>query len=101
MEITLGGGDTARVQSLNVSANGVYFSSDRYIAPLTKLRITLDLADGGEAATPVVCDGVVVRIMPEQEVDNATEYEVAAYFTEVAEEGRDFLEKYILKQMAF
>ena len=61
MEIAVAG-DTSRVESLNVSANGVYFMSSLYIPVLTKLRITLELPeDEGDRTRGVACDGVVVR----------------------------------------
>jgi len=64
MEITLGA-DRARAESLNVSANGVYFSSKAYIPLLTRLRITLELPDEPGSTARVACDGVVVRTEPE------------------------------------
>ena len=104
MEISIGGGDAARVRSLNVSANGVYFSSSKYIPVLTKLDITLDLPLGeAESAKgeSVVCRGVVVRTVPEEERPGQDQYEIACYFTSIDESDKETLESYILKQVAF
>lgn len=104
MEIQIGGENSARVRSLNVSANGVYFSSSRYIPVLTKLDITLDLplADDEDAkGESVVCRGVVVRTEPEEEREGQDEYQIACYFTSIDEADRETLESYILKQVAF
>ena len=67
MQIKFGGEvGTADAETINVSANGVYFSTSHHIAPLTKLQITLVLPDSA-SGTPkeVLCDGVVVRSEPE------------------------------------
>jgi c-di-GMP-binding flagellar brake protein YcgR len=104
MEVRVNDTDTARVESLNVSANGVYFSSNSYIPVLTRLDITLDLppAEGAETGGgTVVCSGVVVRTEPEEEQPGTSEYQIACYFTSIDESDKDTLESYILKQVAF
>lgn len=102
MEIAVHG-DTAHVESLNVSANGVYFSSSTYIPVLTKLRITLDLPGTGKGARSrsVACDGVVVRTEPEAQEDSVDEYNVACFFTSISDQDREKLEQYILKHVPF
>jgi hypothetical protein len=102
MEISVAG-DTAQVESLNVSANGVYFASSLFIPVLTKLRITLELPgdDASGRTRSVVCDGVVVRSEPEEEVDGAEEYSVACYFTSIRDRDKETLEEYILKHVPF
>lgn len=99
MEITLGE-DRAHAESLNVSANGVYFASGTFIPLLTKLRITLELPEDGGKRSRVSCDGVVVRTEPEAEVADGS-YEVACYFTDIAERDRERLESYILRNVPF
>lgn len=101
MEIQLSGGRQARVESINVSANGVYFSSPTRIEPLTKLGITLLLpgADGDATSREVACEGVVVRAEPETSREKS--YEIACYFTSISPDDKDHLESYILKQLTF
>src|SRR5512134_2307703 len=94
MEITLGG-ERASAESLNVSANGVYFASRAFIPLLTKLRVTLELPGEGGATSRVSCDGVVVRTEPEQESSSTREYQVACYFTDISDTDRTRLESYI------
>ena len=105
MEIKLSGRDYARVESLNVSANGVYFNSPVHIAPLTKLQITLVLpAHAEDSKAPdveVICEGVVVRADPETARPDASTYEIACYFTSITDSDKDQLESYILGQIAF
>ncbi len=99
MELTLGGGRT-RAETLNVSANGVYFASTTFIPLLTKLRITLELPEEG-APSKVTCDGVVVRTEPEVETAGEDDYQVACYFTDMSELDRERLESYILRNVPF
>ena len=100
MEIVLGS-ERSSAESLNVSANGVYFASRAFIPLLTKLRVTLELPGEGGATSRVSCDGVVVRTEPENETPSAREYQVACYFTEIAEADRARLESYILRHVPF
>jgi c-di-GMP-binding flagellar brake protein YcgR len=109
MEIRISDVHTARVESVNVSANGVYFISPKYIPELTKLDITLDLPDDARKdkenpaarGVSVVCSGVVVRTEPADEQPGVSEYEIACYFTSIDNSDQETLESYILKQVAF
>ena len=105
MEIQLGGSDRALAETVNVSANGVYFLSRTHIPPLTRLQITLMLPQQGEGPKPahreVVCDGVVVRTDPDTPRPEQEQYEIACYFTSISGADKDKLESYILKQLAF
>lgn len=104
MEIKLSGGERASAESINVSANGIYFSSAGFIEPLTKLHITLllprtDSPDGSPHS--VGCEGVVVRTEPDKPVEGQEQYDIACYFTDIADKDREILESYILQQMPF
>jgi len=104
MEIRISDVDKATVESINVSANGVYFWSDKYIPELTKLDITLDLPtskDDKARGKSVVCTGVVVRTDPPDEQAGVDAYEIACYFTSIDNSDKETLESYILKQVAF
>jgi hypothetical protein len=105
MEIKLSGKDCAHVETINVSANGVYFSSRGYIPPLTRVEIVLLLPDaGGGRSAPareVTCEGVVVRTDPETPRDDVSAYEIACFFTSIAPADRSHLESYILSQLNF
>lgn len=104
MEITLSGRDLAKAESINVSANGIYFTSPIFIEPLTKLQISLLLPKPGALSSQyreVRCEGVVVRIEPEEEEPGRDHYQVACYFTSIMDDDREHLEAYILQQLAF
>jgi hypothetical protein len=100
MEIVLGA-DRASAESLNVSANGVYFASRAFIPLLTRLRVTLELPGDAGSSSRVSCDGVVVRTEPEKESPSTREYQIACYFTDIADTDRARLESYILKHVPF
>jgi hypothetical protein len=68
---------------------------------LTRLRITLELPNDKGGKSRVKCDGVVVRTEPEAELPTEGEYQVACYFTEIAELDQERLEAYILKHVPF
>jgi hypothetical protein len=78
--------------------------SNKYIPELTRLDITLDLPtvkDQKARGKSVVCSGVVVRTEPPEEQPGVAEYEIACYFTSIADSDKETLESYILKQVAF
>lgn len=104
MEVQLARGDLARGETINVSANGVYFTSTVHIPVMTRLAITLALPevdDPKRTASEVNCQGVVVRTEPEEPEPGRENYQVACYFTSISAEDKDNLEAYILGQLAF
>jgi hypothetical protein len=97
IELTLDEGSPTQAEStLNISANGVYFRSRRFIEPLTVLglRILLPGERGGAQETLDV-RGVVVRIDPEEPRAESEGYEVACYFMDSTPEFRERLGKYV------
>jgi len=105
MEVKLSGKDCGHVESINVSANGIYFASKSYIAPLTRVEIVLVLPDpsAGQAGRTreVVCEGVVVRTEPESPSEGVSRYDIACFFTSINQTDRSHLESYILGQLSF
>jgi len=94
------GGPSHASDTINISSNGVYFHSPRYIAPLTKLGLRLLLPDDdskGEVA--VDCTGIVVRTVPERPADDVARYEVACYFTDTSPEFQERLGHYVQKHL--
>ncbi len=87
----------ATMETLNISTSGIYFKSDHYIEPMTKLTMDLELPVGDrDGATAVAhCEGIVVRVLPEQEDDQAAHYEVAVFFTGIDPEGLQHLQQHI------
>ena len=96
IQLTVSTGEEPEASSaINISANGVYFKSRRYLAPLTMLglRIVLPGERGRRQALDV--RGVVVRIEPEEPSADADGYEVACFFTDTTPEFRERLGHYV------
>ncbi len=83
--------------TINISANGVYFHSQRYIAPLTMLGLRIQLPGERGKSRREVLDvrGVVVRIEPEEPQDDVDRYEVACFFMDTSPDFRERLGHYV------
>jgi hypothetical protein len=94
------GGGAATLQTINISSSGIYFRSDHFVIPMTRLAMDIEVAvpgaEGGESGTAMVpCEGLVVRITPEVETPGCAAYEVAVFFTNISSEGMANLERHI------
>ena len=94
-----GGQEPAQMETLNISSSGIYFKSDAFIEPMTKLNMELELPvpgeDGTECTASARCEGIVVRVLPEVAADDIAHYEVAVFFTQIDEAGLDHLQQHI------
>jgi len=96
-----GSEDVATLETINISSSGIYFKSEHFIEPMTKLamelEVTVPAAPGSDEVTfaPVPCEGLVVRVRPEAETPGCDDYEVAAFFTHIEAEGAVNLEQHI------
>lgn len=92
---------TANLETINISSSGVYFKSDHFLEPMTKLAMELEVAvPGGRGQTEpatalVVCQGLVVRSNPPVESAGCENYEIAVFFTQIEPAGIKNLEKHI------
>lgn len=96
-----GGSQSASLETVNISSSGIYFKSDHFIEPMTKLEMMLELpirldeaTDSVEVAS-VPCEGIVVRVTPEDVTAGCDSYEVAVFFTGIDELGLQHLEEHI------
>ena len=95
-----GSHQAATLETINISSSGVYFRSDHFIEPMTKLAMDLevgvpgDAPDGAETAL-VPCEGLVVRCVPEVETADCDHYEIAVFFTYIEPDGLAALESHI------
>jgi len=95
-----GQAEPATLETVNISTSGVYFRSDHFIPPMTKLALGLELKVPGPAAGEpdlalVQCEGLVVRTEPEIEIPGQATYEIAVFFTSVEPGGLQILEDHI------
>lgn len=92
---------TASLETINISSSGVYFKSDHFLEPMTKLAMELEVSvPGGSGPTApalaqVVCQGLVVRTNPPVETPGCDNYEIAVFFTQIEPDGMQNLEKHI------
>lgn len=87
--------EDADLETLNVSSSGIYFRSEAYIEPMTKLALSfgVPVSEGGEAE--VECEGIVARVVPELPGDDVEAYEIAVFFTTIGAESLRSLEDYV------
>ncbi|MBD3306512.1 hypothetical protein GF339_08930 [candidate division KSB3 bacterium] len=89
--------ETLHVEAANVSMNGLYCTVDRYLPLFDKIVLTF--VNPEHAGTPahilMQCEGIVVRIEPEQEEPQQTAYHVALFFQNLSPRQRDTLQEII------
>jgi hypothetical protein len=76
--------------SINVSMNGVYCTVNHYIPVFNKVLITFVIPQNPYDLVSQ-CEGVVVRIEPEDEETVRAEYNIALYFHNLSQIERDIL----------
>lgn len=88
---------TVDANVLNVSSTGVYCQVHHYVPLFEKLLITFELPEHTDPAHRLIsqCEGVVVRIEPEEEEPGRTEYNMALYFNNLTEAERNLLQTFI------
>lgn len=75
------------LETLNVSAGGALCRVDRWLEPMTRLRVVTEIP--GNSA--IEADAVVVRVEPDQEIPGRDDYRVALFFQKMEEEDRQAL----------
>lgn len=90
--------DRLEMESLNLSLEGVYCTTSKYLPVMTKLRVTLQLpaAAGLNRGThaEIEAEAVVVRVDPGEDAD-AGKYNVALFFSKMDGEDRIRLAEYL------
>jgi hypothetical protein len=90
------GGEAIHTESVNLSEAGVYCTLDRYLAPMTKLRLDYELPNHG-AGKParITCTGVVVRSEPVITAPDKARFHIAIYFTELSDRDRAAIARFV------
>ncbi len=86
------------VPTINVSASGLYFESHKWIEPMTKLALSFDVPtdpEDSERVARVDCEGLVVRVVPEEPEEGIGSYEIAVFFTTIDAESLHHLESFV------
>ncbi len=87
------------IRTKNLSASGAYCSLRRAIAPMTKLRVRLELP-GRPKPTQITCQGIVVRVETDSvPARGASQYHVAILFSELTDHDRSTLAHYVQQHL--
>jgi len=85
-------------ESENISASGVYCFSPHYLAPLSKVGLTLVLPDGvveDPRDRLLKCEAVVVRCQQQARAARGRQYELACSFLGLDDERRRLLDEFV------
>jgi len=88
------GGDFV-AETQNISRSGTYCRVDRFIAPMTKLKIHLLLSspdEGKKSARKISCEGVVVRSEP---VSGENGFHLAIFFSDITKRDSEYITDYV------
>lgn len=84
-------------ESQNISASGIYCFSDHFLAPLSKVALTIVLprVPGGRGSKELIkCEGIVVRCDgPQKRGDR--HYELACMFSDLEPEWRRRIDEFV------
>lgn len=89
--------ESITTESLNIGAGGVYCHVGHFIAPLTKMQVTMVLpirTKKGSVKNEILkADGVVVRCQPSGGEEGG--YQIACFFTGLDDDSRTTIEEYV------
>ena len=83
----------------NISASGAYCTVRKFLAPMTKLQVRIELPNDGRPF-PIECQGVVVRIEPSHPAPRRSTYRVAIFFSDLSERNRAWLAQFVHARLA-
>lgn len=93
-------GDHAHIvtESQNISASGIYCYASHYLAPLSKVALTIVLPHmpGGSGSQELIkCEGIVVRCEGGPARKGEEQFELACMFSDMDEERRFQIEEFV------
>ena len=86
-------------ETKNLSASGAYCTLERFIAPMTKLELKLELPNETHP-TLIRCQGVVVRVEPVVSNADRGRYHIAVLFTELKKQDRAAIERFVRQRLS-
>ncbi|HEX7076953.1 MAG TPA: PilZ domain-containing protein [Candidatus Eisenbacteria bacterium] len=101
LAMQVSGGDESSVlttESINLSCSGIQFLSRAFLSPLTKVSLTILLPPFGRRLRRermLKCEGIIVRCEEAERARQRPRFELACYFTDMADEERDLLDQYV------
>ncbi len=94
-----GAGDALQAETTNLSATGLYCRLGRFLAPMTKLQLELEVPGDGRASR-IRADGVVVRVDPVVVAGQQPAYHTAVFFTELADRDRRTIAQFVERRLS-
>jgi hypothetical protein len=83
------------LETINLSAGGMFCTSSEYIAPMTRMALQMRLP-GSAAARPIEGEAIVVRTEPSaQAAPPGGGYRIALYFSRLEEDDRKALQTFL------
>ena len=92
------GEEECLVETSNISASGAYGLSKRFLAPMTKVQIRLEIPGTPRAAT-IDCQGVVVRVEPRRADPAHPHYMMAIMFSGLPDHDRSTIARYVQRRL--
>ena len=92
-------GSVLEAETRNLSTSGAYCTASRFLAPMTKLQVQVDLP-GGARRTTVRCTGVVVRVEPVVATPDRGEFHLAIFFSDLSERDREAIAHFVRTRLA-
>ncbi|VAX37563.1 hypothetical protein MNBD_UNCLBAC01-1950 [hydrothermal vent metagenome] len=86
-------------ETQNVSRSGAYCQVNRYLEPMTKMKICLMLPmrnNGRNSSKKVSCEGVVIRT---EEIPESNQYNVAIFFNNISQKNINTLSDYVAQNL--
>ena len=87
-----------KTQTKNISASGAYCTLRRFIAPMTKLQVRLEVPAQAQSSV-IQCQGVVVRVEPPSAESQLSQYNVAIFFVDLTDYDRSIIARYVQQQL--
>jgi hypothetical protein len=86
------------VETKNISASGLYFTTNKPLPLMSKVMVTLLLPTGTGKNTKIECIGTVVRVVPISDHSRVI-YETAIFFDDITERTKKIISHHIRKVM--
>lgn len=82
-------------ETANISRSGLYCKVNRYIEPMTKLKVCLLLPlrkNGKDVTKQIMAQGVVVRA---EQIAASDDHNIAIFFSEIAQRDAESIADYV------
>lgn len=82
-------------ETANISRSGLYCKVNRYIEPMTKLKVCLLLPlrkNGKDVTKQILAQGVVVRA---EQIAQTDDHHIAIFFSEIAQRDAESISDYV------